>query len=157
MKDGSSNDETKVQHVSADSEDDDAAIHHFKDPVPSVEYNILLSPTYRVPVLYFFLHDLPPGSLSGLDAVHGLIVPEQMRSELQQVGVMGGISMSNHPATDLPAYFIHPCNTADAMRDITRGSLVSPQIYLQIWIGLVGGCVGLYLPSQLIVGRLQDD
>lgn len=39
------------------------------------------------------------------------------------------------------------------MRDIIQESLVSAQVYLQIWIGLVGGCVGLYLPSQLIAGN----
>ena len=43
------------------------------------------------------------------------------------------------------------------MRNIIDGSLVSPRVYLQVWFGVVGGCVGLYLPSQLIVGTLQDD
>ena len=83
--------------------------------MPSVEYNILLSPTYRVPVLYFFLRNLPSGSLSGLDAVHGLLVPEQMRSELQQVGVMGGISMSVRK---------HRPNHNDAMPLTSRGRTI---------------------------------
>ena len=115
VPDTSSNDETQGQDISSETDEDDVSawkrdpnyesvlsksrgqqstIHHFKAPVPSVEYNILLSTTYRVPVLYFFLHNLPPGSLSGLDAVYGLLVPELSRSGLQQVGVMGGISMS---------------------------------------------------------------
>lgn len=66
------------------------------------------------------------------------------------------IQGQNHPATDLPAYFVHPCNTADAMSEIIQGNQISPQVYLQIWIGLVGSGIGLYLPSQLIAGNLQD-
>ena len=53
--------------------------------------------------------------------------------------------------TDLPAFFIHPCNTADGMEKIVHDRLVSPLEYLQIWIGLVGPSVGLYLPKELVV------
>lgn len=51
--------------------------------------------------------------------------------------------------TNLPCYFIHPCNTAQAMQDIIGKRKVSNVEYLMIWIGLVGGSVGLYLPKEL--------
>ena len=59
-----------------------------------VEYSIVLSPTYQVPVLYFTLHNLPPTlSPSSIDTVYDLLVPESFRPSIKQVGVMGVISM----------------------------------------------------------------
>jgi hypothetical protein len=64
-------------------------------PTPSlqVDYDILLSPTYRVPVLYFRLKWNHHNGPVGLDAVYQYVVPEQYRKGLQSVGVMGGISL----------------------------------------------------------------
>lgn len=56
-----------------------------------IEYEILLSPTYQVPVLYFVLHWDNQGPI-GLDAVYRYLVPESYRKQLKNVGVMGGIS-----------------------------------------------------------------
>lgn len=61
---------------------------------PTVDYHILLSPTYRVPVLYFFLRNLPVTGPKGIDAVYDYLVPHQFRSELRNVGVIGGISIA---------------------------------------------------------------
>ena len=152
-----------------------AAVHHQKGSSPYVEYNIIRSPVYCVPVLYFFLHNLPNQTVSGVQTVHDLLVPDHLRASLRDMGVMGGISMSvrqaqsrknlalkadslkqNHPITDLPTYYIHPCNTAEAMRAIIGERRVLPMEYLQIWIGLVGSCVSLYLPSQLALDRNQE-
>lgn len=61
---------------------------------PSVEYCIILSPTYRVPVLYFTLHNLPPLlSPISIDTVYTLLVPQDDRNALERIGVMGAISM----------------------------------------------------------------
>lgn len=59
---------------------------------PSVEYNILLSPTYQVPVLYFRLHDLPDDIPTELGFLYQQIVPRSSIDGLQQIGVMGAIS-----------------------------------------------------------------
>jgi hypothetical protein len=71
-----------------------AAIHHQESPNPLIEYHIILSPIYRVPVLYFFLHNLPDGTVSGPETAYNLLVPEQFRATIKEMGVMGGISMS---------------------------------------------------------------
>lgn len=100
--------------------------------------------------------------------MHEYLVPKQLKSGLRNTGVMGGISMmvmksilssksaanraQNHPITDVPAFFVHPCNTAEAMQDIIGGRSISVEAYLQIWLGLVGGCVGLALPKGLAIG-----
>ncbi|KAJ5973994.1 hypothetical protein N7481_011204 [Penicillium waksmanii] len=60
-------------------------------PKLHIEYEILLSPTYQVPVLYFVLHWDNQGPI-GLDAVYRYLVPESYRKQLKNVGVMGGIS-----------------------------------------------------------------
>ncbi|KAL9112386.1 MAG: hypothetical protein Q9227_003228 [Pyrenula ochraceoflavens] len=56
----------------------------------------------------------------------------------------------NHPVTDFPAFFIHPCNTADALRELGSDGIHSPEHYLLLWLGLVGPCVGLHVPSKLL-------
>lgn len=37
------------------------------------------------------------------------------------------------------------------MVEITGNVAVTPDEYLQIWIGLVGGTVGLHIPSDLAI------
>ncbi|PYH94426.1 autophagy-related protein Atg10 [Aspergillus ellipticus CBS 707.79] len=131
-------------------EDDPEAL--IRTPEPSalqVFYDILLSPTYQVPVLYFQLRQgNQPGPL-GIDAVYQYLVPDQYKNELQSVGIMGGISFGYHPDSGTPAFFVHPCQTADAMRRITGQRCITPESYLIIWLGLVGHRLGLQLPKEL--------
>jgi ubiquitin-like-conjugating enzyme ATG10 len=47
--------------------------------------------------------------------------------------------------TDVPAFFIHPCATKEAMEEFQ----CTLQDYLAIWLGLVGGFVGLWLPKAM--------
>ncbi|KAI9743412.1 MAG: hypothetical protein M1835_002932 [Candelina submexicana] len=60
---------------------------------PYVEYHILLSPTYRVPVLYFFLRKTSLKSQVDLDAVYKFLVPPQLKTEVLNTGPLGGITM----------------------------------------------------------------
>jgi ubiquitin-like-conjugating enzyme ATG10 len=62
------------------------------------------------------------------------------------------LTAQNHPLTDRPAYFVHPCNTADAMKDICadrEGGEVGVEEYLVLWLGLVGGAVGVWVPGSV--------
>ncbi|KAJ5195129.1 Autophagy-related protein 3 [Penicillium cinerascens] len=110
----------------------------------------VFSPTYQVPVLYFTLRWHNHQGPLGLDAVYQYVVPEQYRKELKGVGVIGGISFGYHPASGAPAFFVHPCNTADAMAQIADARSVTPGTYLIIWLGLVGHCVNLHVPRELV-------
>ncbi len=65
-------------------------------------------------------------------------------------GIVIDETLQHHPISELPVFFLHPCNTAEAMAEITGASAVTPVQYFQIWIGLVGGCVGLHLSSELV-------
>ncbi|KAG5290230.1 autophagy-related protein Atg10 [Histoplasma ohiense] len=154
-----------------DDDDDDDDVDDDNDPEElirqactnlQVEYNIMLSPTYQVPILYFFLHDTKNDS-SGmsakspdrhLDLIYNRIVPAPYRSELKSVGILGGLSIGHHPISDLPVYFVHPCNTPDALRDIAGSKPeVTAETYLLLWLGLVGNCVGLHVPSKILIER----
>ncbi|PLB46983.1 autophagy-related protein Atg10 [Aspergillus steynii IBT 23096] len=117
--------------------------------VLQVDYEILLSPTYQVPVLYFMLRRGTHLGPMEIDAVYHYLVADQYRKELQDVGVMGGISIGYHPQSETPVFFVHPCNTADAMRQIAGHQDVTPETYLVIWFGLIGNRLGLHLPSEL--------
>ncbi|KAH8693527.1 hypothetical protein BGW36DRAFT_300935 [Talaromyces proteolyticus] len=115
----------------------------------TADYDITLSQTYQVPVLYFVVSGIHQSGLAAIDAVYQLLVPDQHKGPLKSSGVMGGISFGYHPQSGIPAYFIHPCNTATAMRDIAGGRGVEPENYLLIWLGLVGNCINLNLSCQL--------
>ena len=59
-----------------------------------VEYDIVLSPTYQVPVLYFRIRDarcaLPPS----IDTLYRYVIPEQFKSQVESFGIIGGITMT---------------------------------------------------------------
>jgi ubiquitin-like-conjugating enzyme ATG10 len=60
---------------------------------PYVTYEIHLHPTYRMPTLWFTLHDLPNGDATfDLDSVFRYLVPEDQKPRLREAGITGGIS-----------------------------------------------------------------
>ncbi|KAH0285919.1 hypothetical protein M436DRAFT_70211 [Aureobasidium namibiae CBS 147.97] len=111
------------------------------DSFVTVHYDILLSPSYRVPVVYMTVS--PPLPLSRF---FDLVVPLHFRDVMREVGVMGALSMTDHPLTGLPAYFVHPCRTADAMC-ATPSVDVHLRDYMLVWLGIVGASVGLSVSS----------
>ncbi|PGH10816.1 hypothetical protein AJ80_07367 [Polytolypa hystricis UAMH7299] len=151
-------------HKHGEAEDDTTEIEPEDDPEVlvrqpnirprlQVEYSVLLSPTYQVPVLYFLLHGPFPKGPEGLDFIYDCLVPAQYRSELKDVGVMGGISIGHHPISNFPAYFVHPCNTPDALRAVAGRSEPTAETYLFLWLGLVGNGVSLHVPSELLTNK----
>ena len=73
----------------------------------------------------------------------------------------------NHPVTDLPCFWVHPCNTAAVMAElIGPGSGEGPQQtalgrhggsektsleYLILWFGVVGSAVGLNVSREVLL------
>jgi len=111
-------------------------------------YDIVHSPSYQVPVLYitFTARALPTPA-----EMYDLLVPAAHRSAVDAVGVMGALSMTEHPITGCSAYFVHPCRTAEAMGAINGEVGLKPEQYLVRWIGLIGQSVGLNIPVELAV------
>ncbi|GAB7357236.1 hypothetical protein MBLNU459_g8216t1 [Dothideomycetes sp. NU459] len=120
---------------------------HHGPATGTVTYDILLSPSYQVPVLYLSANRGPSSTCQlPLSELYDVVVPEATRAALQSVGVMGAVSMTDHPATGLPVYFVHPCRTAEALRASSETNQVSPGEYLLLWLGIIGGTVGLRVP-----------
>ncbi|PHH88676.1 hypothetical protein CDD83_7244 [Cordyceps sp. RAO-2017] len=132
-----------------DAEESDSAAIIKQAPrrdVEHVTYEIHLHPTYRVPCLWFTLHNLPAHERAfSIDTVFRRLVPDEYKNGLRRLGGVGGISADHHPITGLPAFFIHPCLLGDAL----SGFACSREDYLMIWLGLVGGCVGLWVPKEM--------
>lgn len=74
--------------------DDEALQAPFPTAQAVVQYDILLSPTYRVPALYVSikdtLHRYPPT----MDTLYRHIIPPVFQSQTKDVGVLGGITIT---------------------------------------------------------------
>lgn len=111
-----------------------------------VVYEIHLHPTYQMPCLWFTLQGLPASEPAfDVDTVFRRLVPDQFKDALRGVGPIGGISGDHHPVTGLPSFFVHPCLLGDAMVAFD----CAKDDYLMTWLGLVGGCVGLWVPKEM--------
>ncbi|KAI4717008.1 hypothetical protein E4T48_06810 [Aureobasidium sp. EXF-10727] len=117
------------------------------DSFVTVHYDILLSPSYRVPVVYMTAS--PPLPVSRF---FDLVVPHHFRDAMRETGIVGALSMTltvywqDHPLTGMPAYFVHPCRTADTMCATTSEDM-RVQNYMLLWLGIVGASVGLNVSS----------
>ena len=60
--------------------------------------------------------------------------------------------MQHHPVTGVPSFFVHPCLLGDAMSKFD----CSKDNYLMVWLGLVGGCVGLWVPKEMAMDQADS-
>lgn len=60
----------------------------------TVDFSIIMSPTYQVPVLWFVFTSLPRAGPQGINAVYQYLVPIAFEAQVEDVGVMGGISIA---------------------------------------------------------------
>lgn len=59
-----------------------------------LEYDIILSPSYSVPVLYFGIKDAALRYPPTMETLYGHIIPEQYKSQAETPGVIGGITVT---------------------------------------------------------------
>lgn len=122
----------------------------------SVAYEIIHSPSYQVPVLYLTTKGQHAGGQPSLEDVYDILVPNSRRSEMQAVGVLGALSSTEHPLLGMPAYFVHPCRTQEAMAAVSGGHTLRSDEYLLKWLGIVGGSVGLHVPLELATSMSRE-
>lgn len=122
-----------------------------------VQCDVAYSPSYQVPVLYLTFAERLSNkgiALPSPDEVYEMLVPKEFKLAMHDVGVMGALSMAEHPVTGGPAYFVHPCRTQEALAplldnakssssDANAGKAVD---YLMLWFGVIGASVGLSVP-----------
>lgn len=86
-------------------------------------------------LFYFWLLDKAVGQQSDSASLK--------RSRLTQTIFF--LVLQHHPVTGVPSFFIHPCLLGEAMQRFE----CSKENYLMVWLGLVGGCVGLWVPAEM--------
>ncbi|KAK1051010.1 hypothetical protein LTR33_014610 [Friedmanniomyces endolithicus] len=139
----SSNGESDQVEAVVPEDDDEEALERSPSGVRSglvVLYDIVYSPSYRVPVLY-----LTCRGDSSAD-IHEILTPALHKPQLRSTGPLGALSLTDHPVTGILAYFVHPCRTAEAMAAVGGTTTRAPVEYLSLWLGLVGPGVGLAIP-----------
>lgn len=121
-----------------------------------VQCDIAYSPAYQVPVLYltFAERSNTTIALPSPDEVYNMLVPNDFKLPMRSVGVMGALSMAEHPVTGVPAYFVHPCRTQEAMSPLLSNAEPDAHSrdgtrYLLLWSGVIGASVGLNVPISV--------
>ena len=122
-----------------------------------VRYDVVYSPSYQVPVLYLTFATASTNKsipLPVANEIYEMLVPQGFKAPMRDVGVMGALSMADHPITGMPAYFVHPCRTQEALAPLMEepshkvGSEPAVE-YLLLWFGVIGASVGLSVPLNL--------
>ncbi|CAG5175484.1 uncharacterized protein ALTATR162_LOCUS8115 [Alternaria atra] len=83
-----------------------------------------------------------------MTTLYEYLVPPQFKAQTENVGVIGAITITDHPATNRPVFFIHPCQTAEVMEASIDRNITADE-YLMVWIGAMGKAAGLHVPLQL--------
>lgn len=100
-------------------------------------YHIIYSTSYSVPVLYFNAYH-ENGKLLSLDEIWNKI-PKCYLSEIDKWST---ITQQEHPILGIPYFMIHPCYTADFMKNHSTTN------YLICWLSTVGPLAGLQLSLE---------
>ncbi|KAG2183741.1 hypothetical protein INT43_006752, partial [Umbelopsis isabellina] len=111
-----------------------------------IEYHVVYSSSYQVPVLYFNAY-YSNGSVLTRDELDKFVINPSYREPLKSSTLMqqGSISQQEHPILGLPFYYIHPCDTASLMAQVDISDI---NCYIMSWLSFFGPLVGLYLPSK---------
>ena len=159
-KEASYNSQASEDEVAISDEEDSEALvapiaNH--DYTRAVQCDIAYSPAYQVPVLYLTFAECSTGrsiALPSPDDIYKILVPDDFKSPMRNVGVMGALSMAEHPITGIPAYFVHPCRTQEALSPLLedashKANPCGGTHYLLLWFGVIGASVGLSVPIDV--------
>ncbi|GAB7335169.1 hypothetical protein MBLNU13_g07000t2 [Cladosporium sp. NU13] len=169
-KQASHNSQASEDEVAIPDEDDSEALVTpvgTRDCSRAVQCDIVYSPAYQVPVLYLTFAERSTRKTIALpspDEFYKALVPDDFKSPMRSIGVMGALSMAEHPITGTPAYFVHPCRTQEAMSPLLenagpKAEPCSATQYLLLWFGVIGASVGLSVPisvAKLFADRSDD-
>jgi ubiquitin-like-conjugating enzyme ATG10 len=107
-------------------EDDDDQVLTTEKCSVVVNHDIHLSPTYSLPILYTHIadpqHRFPPT----MDTLYTHLIPPHFKAQTKITGVMGGVTVAERKG-------------------------VKVEDYILLWIGALGGCVGLSVPLGLMM------
>lgn len=124
-------------------------------------FSIVYSETYRVPVLYFHVHNMKSDGnvvACGRQEVLNIILHYQQKQQHNPDNCIPEdtwefISQEDHPVTGLPSFFLHPCQSADRLKSVfLQDGLSKPsKLYLWTWMSMLLPAVGHPVPSSYFV------
>ena len=128
------------EELRQDEEEDDSSVIKPTPYVPfhtmiTLEYHIVYSTSYQVPVLYFNAYK-PNGRLLTLEELWTSI-PRQYAG----VDKWSFLSQQEHPLLGRPFFQLHPCHTETFMSKL--GKCLDKRYYIIRWISAVGPAVHL--------------
>ncbi|KAF2266406.1 hypothetical protein CC78DRAFT_615211 [Lojkania enalia] len=129
-------------------DDDEALLDHPSEQV-AVQYDIIYSTSYQVPVIYFRVKDPAYRFPPTMEILYQYIIPRQFKQQTDNTGVIGGITVADHPFTNSPAFFIHPCRTAKVLETSLETKDIGPKEYLILWMTAFGNYIQLGMPAYL--------
>ncbi|KAJ1881322.1 hypothetical protein LPJ57_001681 [Coemansia sp. RSA 486] len=119
-------------------------------PIAQVQYHIMYSSTWRVPMMYMRVTAGSTGVVTSMDAIRQMLVcDQQVRQAVEAVEYGGALSIQDHPELGVPYMYVHPCHTATLLRTVALGADVSIGCseYIAAWVSLIGAAIGLALPA----------
>ena len=72
-----------------------------------------------------------------------------MQDSLSRVPSSAKTTIQDHPVSNMPVHFVHPCRTHEAMRDVCASQVLQPIVYLLKWFDVFAGVVGLTIPHDV--------
>ncbi|KAJ2850598.1 E2-like conjugating enzyme atg10 [Coemansia brasiliensis] len=111
-----------------------------------VEYHVVYSASWRVPVLYMRVVLSEPSRvvLDAEQVTNLLVADQQVRGAIKAVEFGGALGIQDHPVLNEPFVYLHPCHTATLLRAV--GVTIDAKNYMSAWLSLTGSAVGLTLP-----------
>jgi ubiquitin-like-conjugating enzyme ATG10 len=76
------------------NEEDDEVAESSASCQTVIHYDIVLSPTYRVPVLYFAVSDTQYRCPPTMETLYSLVIPPHFKPQTESVGVIGGVTVT---------------------------------------------------------------
>lgn len=111
-----------------------------KSTMYTVEYHVLFSPSYSVPVMYLRVYNSAGEPEWSTDKVCDILdLPDDLKVSL----LKQGLTQQPHPHLQTPFLQLHPCHTSKFMTSVHNYTN-----YLTSWLSLVGPSVGIYLDNQ---------
>lgn len=77
-----------------DEDDDEVAQTSTTAPRAVIRYDVVLSPSYRVPVLYFNISDTRHRYPPTMETLYSHVIPQAFKAQAEHGGVIGGITVT---------------------------------------------------------------
>ncbi|KAF3044700.1 hypothetical protein E8E12_009321 [Didymella heteroderae] len=75
-------------------EEDDEVAEAVTSSRAVIHYDVVLSPSYRVPVLYISISDILHRYPPTMETLYSVVIPPTSRAQAEHVGIIGGITTS---------------------------------------------------------------